>query len=60
MPSHLPPDHSPVDRSTAERIGAAPLPTAATLRRRQNLAIQLVRFARINLRMLAVISAKHS
>lgn len=51
---------SPADVATTERIAAAPLPTAATLRLRQNLLVQLVRFARINLRMMKVISAKHS
>lgn len=51
---------SPADVATTERIAAAPLPTAATLRLRQNLLVQLVRFARINLRMLKVIVAKHS
>jgi hypothetical protein len=60
MLSHQHPDRSPVDVSTAERIAAAPLPTAATLRRRRNLPIQLIRFARINLRMLVVITAKHN
>jgi hypothetical protein len=51
---------SPADLATAERIRTSPLPTAQTLRRRQNLPVQLLRFARINLRMLKVITAKHS
>jgi hypothetical protein len=38
-----------------DRIAAAPLPTARTLRRRSNLVIQTWRFARINLRMLHII-----
>lgn len=31
--------------ATNDRIAAAPLPTPAELRRRRNLAVQLVRFA---------------
>ena len=38
-----------------ERIAAAPLPTARTLRWRSNLIVQTWRFARINLRMLHII-----
>ncbi|MBU4213330.1 MAG: hypothetical protein KJ792_01585 [Actinobacteria bacterium] len=60
MTNNQPVDRSSVDVSTMERIAAAPLATAATLRRRRNLVIQFIRFARINLRMLVVITAKHS
>ncbi|MHA7649564.1 hypothetical protein ACX9NE_07345 [Mycobacterium sp. ML4] len=48
---------SQVNVQTAERIADAPLPTDATLRKRQNLAIQLWRFVRINLRMMRIIRA---
>nr|WP_197519133.1 hypothetical protein [Mycobacterium gordonae] len=48
---------SQVNTETAERIADAPLPTDATLRRRQNLFVQLWRFARINLRMMRIIRA---
>lgn len=43
-----------------ERIAAAPLPTAATLRRRKSLPVQLVRFALINLRMMRMVRKGHS
>lgn len=45
--------------TTDERIATAPLPTAATLRRRGSLPVQAVRFAAINLRMLRVIVKGH-
>ncbi len=44
---------------TAERIADAPLPTRTTLRLRQNLPIQLWRFARINLKMMRIILGGH-
>lgn len=45
---------------TAERIADAPLPTRATLRRRQNVVFQFWRFARINLKMMRIIfSGQH-
>ncbi len=44
---------------TAERIADAPLPTRATLRKRQNLLIQFWRFARINLKMMRIIFNGH-
>jgi hypothetical protein len=44
---------------TAERIADAPLPTRATLRKRQNLLIQFWRFARINLKMMRIIVNGH-
>lgn len=48
---------SQVNALTAERISDAPMPTQATLRKRQNLFVQLWRFARINLRMIRIIRA---
>ena len=51
---------SAVDSVQAERIAAAPGPTPSTLRHRQNVLFQVGRFIRLNLRMLRVISAKHS
>lgn len=48
---------SQINTETAERIADAPMPTEATLRRRQNLLVQLWRFARINLRMMRIIRA---
>ncbi len=45
---------------TAERISDAPLPTRATLRKRQNLLFQFWRFARINLKMMRIIFHGHS
>ena len=38
-----------------DRIAAAPLPTARTLRRRTFIPFQLWRFLRINLRMVTMI-----
>lgn len=53
------PSRPRADEVTASRIAAAPLPTPATLRKRQNVALQLVRFAAINLRMIGVIRRGH-
>ncbi len=50
---------SDVDARTAERIADAPLPTRATLRRRQNLLVQFWRFIRINLKMSRIIFSGH-
>jgi hypothetical protein len=44
-----------MDNTTAD-IDKAPLPTAATLRRRQNLFFQAWRFAALNLRFLTMIT----
>lgn len=44
---------------TAERIADAPLPTRATLRKRQNLLLQAWRFAHINLKMMRIIFSGH-
>ena len=44
---------------TAASIADAPLPTHATLRRRQSLPFQLWRFARINLKMMRIIFSGH-
>lgn len=44
-----------MNAQTAERIADAPLPTAATLRMRQNLLVQFWRFIRINVKMLRII-----
>ena len=52
-------NNSEVDLRTAERIADAPLPTASTLRKRQNPAVQLWRFARINLKMMRIITRAH-
>ena len=45
--------------ATGESIASAPLPTPATLKRRQNVFYQLIRFAAINLKMLRVIARGH-
>ncbi|MCL2455353.1 MAG: hypothetical protein FWD18_08685 [Micrococcales bacterium] len=50
---------SPANEALVERIASAPLPTARVLRQRQNVPAQLIRFVRINLRMLRVVAAKH-
>ena len=42
-----------------DRIALAPLPTAQTVRRRKSLPVQLVRFALINLRMIAMVRRGH-
>jgi hypothetical protein len=47
------------DTLAADSIASAPMPTPTTLRRRRNLAIQLVRFAAINLKMMRVIARGH-
>jgi len=49
----------PTGDPTADRIAAAPLPTAATLRRRSSLPVQLWRFTVINLKMLRMVSKSH-
>jgi hypothetical protein len=43
-----------------ERIAAAPLPTARTLKRRSSLRVQTWRFAQINLRMIRMIRKGHA
>lgn len=46
--------------STAgDRIAAAPLPTARTLRRRRSIPRQLWRFGQINVRMLRMVRKAH-
>jgi hypothetical protein len=50
---------SEVDSRTAESIAGAPLPTRATLRRRQNLLIQFWRFVGINIKMARIIFRGH-
>ncbi len=42
-----------------DRIAAAPLPTARTLRRRSSIPLQLWRFGQINLRMLRMVRKAH-
>ena len=42
-----------------DRIAAAPLPTAHTLRRRGSIPLQLWRFGKINLRMLRMVRKAH-
>jgi hypothetical protein len=42
-----------------DRIAAAPLPTARTLRRRGSIPLQLWRFGKINLRMLRMVRKAH-
>lgn len=44
---------------TDERIAAAPLPTRRTLRMRAFIPYQLMRFVRINLRMLQMVHKAH-
>jgi hypothetical protein len=51
---------SEVDSRTAESINGAPLPTRATLRRRQNLLVQFWRFVTISTKMGRVIFRGHS
>ena len=41
-------------------IAQAPLPTEKTVRSRTNLAVQVVRFAAINIRMVKMIRKGHS
>lgn len=42
-----------------DRIAAAPLPTARTLRRRRSIPVQLWRFGQINLRMMRMVRRAH-
>jgi len=44
-----------MDNTNAD-IAKAPLPTASTLRRRQNLVVQAWRFAALNFRFLTMIT----
>lgn len=55
MPNHA----AAPDPLAAEAIASAPMPTATTVRRRRNVALQLVRFAAINLKMMRVIARGH-
>jgi len=50
---------TPFDPAAAAEIAAAPLPTPATLKNRNNLFYQLIRFAAINLKMIKVIMSSH-
>lgn len=45
--------------STDEQIAAAPLPTARTLRRRNNLAVQAARFVALNTRIMRMVARGH-
>ena len=45
--------------ATGESIASAPLPTPATLKRRQNLVYQAYRVLAINLKMIRVIARGH-
>lgn len=47
------------DPLAAEAIASSPMPTPKTLRQRRNVALQLVRFAAINLKMMRVIARGH-
>ena len=44
-----------LDPAAAQAIAAAPMPTRATLRHRSNVPLQLLRLARLNIRMIKVI-----
>ncbi|MBU6496493.1 MAG: hypothetical protein KGR42_08830 [Acidobacteria bacterium] len=49
-----------INLNAEEAIASAPLPTKATLRRRQNLLFQAWRFVSLNLRMyLMVLKGNH-
>lgn len=50
---------SDIDRIASEAIAAAPLPTPKTLRRRNSVFFQLLRFIAINVRMIRVILRGH-
>lgn len=52
------PDENPFALAD-ERIQAAPLPVAKTLRRRSSLPFQLWRFARINLKIVKMVTKGH-
>lgn len=43
----------------ARQISSAPLPTEATLRRRQNLPLQTLRFAALNARIMRMVLKGH-
>jgi hypothetical protein len=43
-----------------ERMAAAPLPTAGTLRRRSSIPLQLWRFTMINIKILRMVLKGHS
>jgi len=49
----------PLDAAAAKAVASSPLPTKKTLKRRQNLFAQLIRFAAINKRMIRVIRSSH-
>ena len=50
---------TPIDAEATNAIAASPMPTKKTLKRRQNVFFQLIRFAAINIRMLKVIRRSH-
>ncbi len=58
-PGAVPGAGSSLDPAAAAQIQAAPLPTATTLRRRQNALYQLIRLIAINLKMIRVIISSH-
>ncbi len=47
------------DHAIAQRIAEAPLPTPRTLKRRQNLFIQFLRFVAHNLRIMRMVIKGH-
>ncbi|HMO10419.1 MAG TPA: hypothetical protein PKB06_02685 [Actinotalea sp.] len=47
------------DPIAADAIASAPLPTAKTLARRQNVFFQLIRFAALNIKMIMVVLKGH-
>ena len=46
--------------STGADLSRSPLPTRKTLRRRQSLLLQFVRFIRFDLRILRMVAKAHS
>lgn len=51
---------APQPGSAVADLGKAPLPTAATLRKRQNIPLQLTRFAAYNVRIMRMVLKGHS
>ncbi|MCA1781171.1 MAG: hypothetical protein ABR500_02420 [Dermatophilaceae bacterium] len=51
---------APLPGSAVADLGKAPLPTAATLRKRQNIPLQLTRFAAYNVRIMRMVLKGHA
>lgn len=59
-PDERPPQLTTPPGATTADLSKAPLPTAATLKKRKSLPLQLTRFAVFNTRMIRMVLKGHS